>query len=189
MALLDADVMVLDQVTSFMRNDFAINAADGAQVGSIHTEGSAMSRMFLGSRKLAVHDADSSVVVRLDDVMTMGRDRFSILDGEGREFATLVKEFTFFRKRLSLMLSSGEQLDVQGDLFDFDYQITGSGGLAAQVSRRWPGLGASLLGRDRYVLSLTPGLLPHLRAAVVATVIALDLIRQKDSNAASSSSS
>ena len=38
MTLLHADVLVMDQVTSFMSNDFAIRDQAGAQVGEIRTE-------------------------------------------------------------------------------------------------------------------------------------------------------
>ena len=182
MTLLHADVLVMDQVTSFMSNDFAIRDQAGAQVGEIRTEGSALSRMFLGSRKLSVHDTDGSVLVRLDDVMTMGRDRFTLQDGQGYEIGQLVKEFTFFRKRLTLQLVNGEGLDVQGQLFDYDFEIAGPGGSVARVSRQWPGLAAGLLGRNRYVVSFNSGVPVTLRVAVDGAVVALDLIRAKEEN-------
>lgn len=180
MTLLAADVLVMDQVRAFLRDDFAIRDADGRQVGSILTEGSALTRFFTGPRQLVVVDEAGSPVVRLDDVMTFGRDRFELADGAGRPLGSLVKELSFFRQRFTVELVTGEVLDLQGSFFERDFTITGPGGEAARVGRRWPGLTASLLGRDRYVVGFAAGVPAHLHAAVLATVIALDLVLAKE---------
>lgn len=179
MALLETDLLVMQQVTSFLRDDFAITDAAGATVGHIHTGGSTLGRMFTGARRLDVCDVDGSVVVHVDDVMTIGRDRFVFRDGNGQELGELVKEFTFMRDRLTLHLVNGENIEITGDVFDFAYEIVGPGGLAAQIGRRWGGIANALLGRDRYVVAITPGVPPYLRAAVVGVVVAIDLVRAK----------
>lgn len=46
MALVDQNVLVLQQIRSFLANDFAICDTGGRQLASIHTEGSTMSRLF-----------------------------------------------------------------------------------------------------------------------------------------------
>lgn len=154
-------------------------------MGEIRTEGSVLSRMVLGSRRLAVHDTDGSVLVRLGDVMTIGRDRFVLQDGQGYEIGRLVQELTFFRKRLTVQLVNGEGLHVQGRLFDYDFEIAGPGGSVARVSRQWPGLAAGLLGRNRYVVSFDTGAPVNLRVAVLGAVVALDLIRAKEETSSS----
>lgn len=180
MTLLATDVLVMDQVRTFMANDFAVHDAAGARVGEIRTQGSALSRMFLGSRQLSVHDADGSRVVLVDDVVNFGRDRFALLDGQQRQLGEVVKEFTVFRKRLTIRLADGEVLDVEGRMFDFDFRITGAGGPVGQVSRQWAGVAAGLLGRSRYVVTFAPGVPAQLRAAVIGAVVAIDLIRAKE---------
>ena len=185
MTLLETDLLVMDQVRTFMANDFAVHDAAGARIGEIRTQGSALSRMFLGSRQLSVHDADGSPVVLLDDVMTFGRDRFALLDGEQQPLGEVVKEFTFFSKRLTIRLADGQALDVEGRMFDVDFRVSGPGGAVAQVSRQWAGLAAGLLGRSRYVLSFAPGVPAPMRAAVIGAVVAIDLIRAKEQQSSS----
>lgn len=188
MGLLDQDLLVMDQVTNFLSNDFAIRDANGAEVGSIITQGSTLRRMFLGSRQLMIHDEQGRPVVMLDDVMTWGRDRFELALPNGQPIAHLVKQFTFFSRRISLELTTGEYLEVQGHFFDHDFEVvTADGRLAARVARRWPGLAAGLLGHNRFVVELAPGLPEHLRVTVIGAVVALDLIRAKEKQAATSS--
>lgn len=188
MAILDYDVLVIDQVTSFMRDDFAIWDAHGQQVGHILTQGSALSRMFMGSRQLSVANPDGSPLLTVDDVPNFGRDTFDLLSPTGERFGEVVKEFTLFTKRLSVHIGQ-ESMELQGSFFEREFSIVGSGGEAARVSRSYPGIGAALLGHERYVLSFSPDLPFALRAGSLGAVIALDLIRQKERNASSSAAS
>lgn len=185
MGLLQEDVLVIDQVTSFMGNDFSIMNAEGQPVGRITTEGGALQRMVMGNRQLAIIDTDGSLFMRIDDVMTFGRDRFVLHDPNGGQFGEVIKEFTLFSKRLTVNLP-GESLSLSGSFFEREFEVTGSLGQAARVSRRWPGIGSALLGRERYVLGFTPGVPGPMRAATLGAVVSLDLIRAKEQQSSSS---
>lgn len=189
MSILDADLLVLDQVTSFMSNDFAIRDANGAIIADIRTEGSTLARMVIGSRKLTVHDTDGTVLLRLDDVMSLGRDRFDLLDANGNRFAEIVKQFTVFRKKFTIELAGNQQLELTGNVWEREFQVQLDGHEVARVTRTWPGLAAGILGHNRYVLQLAPGLPPAVRAAVIGAAIAIDLVRAKEQRSAASSSS
>lgn len=180
--LLDHDVLVLRQIRSFLSNDFAINDPQGQQIGTIRTEGGALGRMFLGSRKLSVLELDGATVLRLADVMGIGRDRMNIQGPGGEPLAELIKRITFMKTRCDLVLASGETLTMQGSMFDLDYQVTGPRGTAASVQRSYAGAADFLLGRDTYVLRLTPGVPAYQRAAILGGVIGADLIAQKNRN-------
>lgn len=185
MGLLQEDVLVIDQVTSFMGNDFSIMNAAGQPVGRITTEGGALQRMVMGNRQLAIIDTDGSLFMRIDDVMTFGRDRFVLHDPNGGQFGEVIKEFTLFSKRLTVNLP-GESLSVSGSFFEREFEVTGPLGQAARVSRRWPGIGSALLGRERYVLGFNPGVPGPMRAATLGAVVSLDLIRAKEQQSSSS---
>lgn len=180
MGLLQHDTLVIDQVTNVMSNDFAISDADGQQVGSIRTEGNALKRMFLGSRRLLVLDDDGTALLRLEDTMTLGRDRMEITDGDGRPLASLVKRMSFLKSRITVVVDDTE-LDLTGNMWGFDFTMSGPRGELATVARSWSGLGKALLGHSRYVVRLTPGVPARERQAVLGSVIALDLIREKES--------
>lgn len=182
MTLLQSDVLVIDQVTSFMGNDFAILDAQGRGIGRIRTEGGALTRLVVGNRELAILNGDGSLFMRIEDVMNLGRDRYALSDPDGQPFGEVVKEFTLFSKRLSVNLP-GETLRLNGSFFEREFEVTGPGGQVARVSRRWPGVGSALLGKERYVLGFTPGVPGPTRAATLGAVVALDLVRAKEKDA------
>lgn len=187
MRIADHDLLVVDQVTSFVADDFAIRDRAGAVVGDIRTQGGALSRMLMGSRELAVHEADGTLALRVLDVVSFGRDRFEVVDGAGAPLAEVVKEFTVFRKRLSLRCADGQVLDLRGSFLDHDIEVVGPLGVAARVSRQWPGLAAGLLGRERYVIGFGDRVPAALRHAVLGGVVALDLVRAKEQRTAATS--
>lgn len=188
MSLLDRDVLVIDQVTSFLRNDFQILDPQGQPVGQILTQGSGLARAFLGNRQLTVAEPDGTTLMTVDDVPNFGRDTFDLLGPDGTRFAEVVKQFTLFSKHLTVQTDAG-QLELQGSFWEREFTVDGDGGQAAQVTRSYPGIGAAFLGKERYVLAFSPDLPATLRAGTLGAVIALDLIRQKERNNASAASS
>lgn len=187
MTILSHDVLVMDQVTSFMSNDFAIHDQLGHPVGTIHTEGGALSRMVMGSRQLTIHEATGAPLLTVDDVPNFGFDTFDLLGSNGQRFAEVRKNFTLFTKHLSVVLAN-ETLELRGSFWEREFTVESSAGEVARVSRNWPGIGAALLGKERYVLGFAPGSPSDQRAATLGAVIALDLIREKERRASNSSS-
>lgn len=177
--LTDSDVLLIDQVTAFFHDDFAISDAQGIPVGQIRTEGELGMRLLAGNREFRVLDADGGTALRVVDTMDFGLDTFAVTGPDGTPLATVVKAFTFFTPRLTVVLADGTELAVRGDVFSFDYQIDGPSGRVATVARRWPSIGEAFLGHDRYVLAFEPTTSAAGRAALIGTTIALDLIRDK----------
>ena len=180
MGILETDVIVMDQIRSFLSNDFGIHDGHGQGIGSLRTEGGIGARMLMGNRELAVLDSDGSLLCRVVDPPDLGFDSFEVRDPTGGRVARIVKEFTFFSKSLRVELATGGQMSVKGELFDREFTVMGPLGEAARVSRRWPGVADFLLSRERYVVAMAAGLPVPERLGTIGAVIALDLIRANE---------
>lgn len=181
MELLQNDVLILDQVTSFLSNDFAISDAQGRQIGHIHTEGSGLSRIFMGNRRFTVMDASGQPVVLLDDVVSLGRDRMNIMTPDGGRLAELVRKVTFFRPKFSLNLADGTEMQIDGNFMQREYTLqTEQMGQIARISRSYQSFTKAFLGHERYSLEIAGFVEPWLRATIIGAVIAVDLCRLKD---------
>lgn len=171
---------MMQQITTFMSNNFDVLDQHGEAVGVITTSGSVGSRMFMGSRSLTVTEVDGRPVLSLEDTVNFGRDTFELADAHGHPLAHLRKRFTFFRRQVDMHLADGTVVELHGSVFDFNFEFRVGEVVPARVTRQWAGLGNALLGRSQYSLTFTPDAPPHLRAAIIGGVIALDLIRAKD---------
>lgn len=183
MTIFDQDLLVFQQTKNISRNDFAIFDGAGGQVAHVETGGSALGRMFTGARQLTVFDGPDNPVIQVNDTMTLGRDRLEILDGQRQPVADLVKRITFFKTRISINFR-GEELELIGSIWDFDFQITGPTGVLATVSRQWSGMGNAFLGKSTYAVQIAAQLNVGQRQAVIGAVLALDLIREKKNRTA-----
>lgn len=178
MTIFAQDTLIFQQTKNFSKNDFAIHDAAGVQVAHVETGGSTLGRMFTGARELTVFDGPQNPVIMVKDTMTMGRDRFEIFDGNGSPLASLVKRITFLKTRVTISML-GEELDLLGSVWDFDFQITNAQGVLGTVSRKWSGMGNAFLGMSTYALQLGGNLSVQHRQAIIGSVLALDLIREK----------
>lgn len=170
---------MMRQITTFLSNDFDILDEHGGVVGRVATAGTVSSRMFRGNRNLTVTEVDGRPVVSLEDTMNFGRDTFELADAQGRPLAHLRKRFTFLKQRMDMHLADGAVVELHGSVFDFNFEFRLGELVPARVTREWSGLGNALLGRSRYLLNFDPEAPPHIRAAILGGVIALDLIRAK----------
>lgn len=180
-ALEATDLLVMQQVTGFLSNDFALEDSEGRPVAYGHTRGSAASRIFGGSRQLEITALDGTPLFSVQDPMTWGRDRYRVTDPQGGPIADLVQRMTFLRTSVQVSVVDGTELVLDGNLRGMDFQLTAGGTAVATVNRKWAGLGQAVLGRSRYALSLDPGMPGLVRYAVIGSVIALDLMRAKQS--------
>ena len=114
MGLIDADALIIDQITRLFRSDFEIHEGDEV-VGLITTQGSTMARMFGGNREFVITEPDGTQVLRLKDVMNfMSRDTYEVLDGADQPLGTLRREFTLFAKRVTFLpADGGDPLEVR----------------------------------------------------------------------------
>lgn len=180
-SLLDHDTLVMQQRTNFNSNDFEILDERGGVIGRVSTGGSALGRFFKGSRELTVHETDGRPLAKVTDPMNFGFDRFEVHLADGSLLANLRKRFTFFTKRVDIEVVNGPVIELHGRLFDYDIQFKIDGNPVAQASRQWAGIGAGLLGHSRYALVFTVPTPPLAKLALIGGMVALDLIREKES--------
>ena len=179
--LAHTDVLHMQQTTSFMANDFEITDGEDRPVLRVRTTGSGASRFIMGNRSFVFEDAETGrVLFAFEDVLTLGRDRMSMVDAEGLPLAHLRRETAFFRTRITGAVLDGTELEIVGNVWGMSFEVHARGRQIATVERRWAGLGHGLLGRSRYEVRLDPAMPPLVRCAVVGTVLALDLMRAKD---------
>lgn len=180
--LLRHDVLVMQQITGFMSNDFDILDESGERaVGHVTTTGSGLSRMVAGSRSLDVSDADGTGLLHVEDPPGLGFDRYELSTPDGAPLAEVQSRFSLFSTRVTFNLADGMEVELTGDMFGFDYRFSVQDAVAARVTREWAGLGRGFLGHSRYVLAIDPTVLPPLRLAIIGGGIVLDLLRQKRS--------
>lgn len=180
MSSLMNNVLVFQQTKNLTKNDFSIMDEQGDQLARVETGGSLLGRMLMGSRELTVLEGPDRPVLRVKDSITIGRDRMEILDAEGHQIASLVKRISFLKTRITLEIQ-GEEVDLEGNILGFEFQVKGSSGVVGTVSREWSGLGNAFMGMSTYSLRLAEHLSPPQRHALIGAVLALDLIREKES--------
>lgn len=178
-ALLTENSLIFQQTSGFMSNDFQLLTASDQILGQFKTKGDSLSRAMLGSRQFDLIGTDGLIYLKVDDALTLGRDRFELYRGDGQPLASVVQNISFFKTKVTVEMTQGLVLTLIGNPLGFDFQILVNNHQAAQVSRAWAGLGKSLLGRSRYQVELDPQAPPEVRLAIFGTVLALDLIRAK----------
>lgn len=182
MTLLIENTLVLQQVTAMVTNDFALQNVDGRTVGRVETHGSLGARLMKGSRHFTVRgDTDQPVLV-LRDPLNFVRDTFELENPDGSAFGQVRKRFAFFNQRLDITLTSGELIELKGNFLGLDFELRSHGKVVARISRKWSGLAKGLLGRSTYAITFDPATPADPRKAAIGAMIALDLVRRKESN-------
>ncbi len=186
MGILAEDQIVMRQVRTFIDDDYTITTPDGRDVGQVATLGGLGTRFLLGNRSLQATDMDGTLVVRADDPVGIGRDRFTLTTPAGH-LADILKKIRFMTRNLAITLADGRELMCRGSVFDFDFSITdAAGGVTyASVSRNLGNVASFLLAKENFLVSFDPAADRDVRAAVIGTLLAVDMIRRKERRAAS----
>ncbi|RNF39904.1 LURP-one-related/scramblase family protein [Planococcus salinus] len=94
---------------------------------------------------------------------------------EGQKAVTIKKEFTFFKQRYAI---EAEGIDVQGNLWDMDFEILQNGEVIGTVSKEWFSWG------DSYRVQVLNEEMEHF---VISLVVAIDCVKADQKAAAASS--
>lgn len=96
------------------------------------------------------------------------RDTMEIEGPSGSTIATVKKAMvTPLRERYSVSVPGGDDLDVQGNIVDHEYQISARGKKVAEVSKKW------FRVRDTYGVEVAPD---HDDVLMLAITVAIDSI-------------
>lgn len=193
--LLSHNNIVIQQIRNFMADDFDILDSEGNCIGKIETTGGTLSRMFMGSRRLTVSEADGTPVFVITDPTDFALDSYEVYypdpqatSPEGKQqvgadssrlLATIQQKFAFFKRRLEISIPGFAHCEVNGDVWHYDATFKINDIEVAQISRKWSGFANMLTGNERYLLQLKDDLPPQLRAAIIGAAIALDLMAKK----------
>jgi len=121
--------------------------------------------IFTFGKKLHLYDTQGRELAYIEQQLMTFLPRYMIYR-EDREFAEVVKEFTFFHPEYTV---SGPGIDtewtVHGDFFDHDYDVTEGDKMIASVAKEWFTLG------DAYEISIRAG---ADEIAALAVVLVID---------------
>ena len=92
----------------------------------------------------------------------------------GDQLIAVVKKqlFTLLRCKFSVDVPGPDDLEAQGDFLDHEYTLERSGGVAAQVSKRW------FSWTDTYGVDIADG---EDDALILATVVVIDMVCHQES--------
>lgn len=86
-----------------------------------------------------------------------------------QELAEVRKKLTFFHEEFTVDIPGPDDLEVQGDLLDHEYEFTRGGQTVATVSKQWFTL------TDSYGVEVAPGIDDVL---ILASAIVIDLVNE-----------
>jgi uncharacterized protein YxjI len=115
---------------------------------------------------LTFKDMQGSVLFQIQERMLRVRDTMNIEDASGNTVAEVKKALiTPLRDRWTVKIRNGPDMNVQGNILDFEYEITSGSVKVAQVSKRW------FRVRDTYGVQVAPG---QEDAIILAVTVVLD---------------
>lgn len=113
---------------------------------------------------LDLEDAHGTKLCRIQTRVLHLRDSMAIEDPDGGRVALVHKALVSpLRERWKVDVENGEDLEIQGNVVDHEYEIEADGRKIAEISKRW------FRVRDTYGVQITPGAdVPLLLAVTVA---------------------
>jgi len=121
---------------------------------------------------LYFEDAAGRKLCRLQKRVMHVRDTMEIEDPDGGRIAVVHKALiTPLRERWKVDVENGNDLEVQGNIVDHEYEIEDSGRKVAEVSKKW------FRVRDTYGVEVDPAVDPLL---VLAVTVAIDSMTHSD---------
>lgn len=180
-SLLDHNRLVMQQVRSFMSNDFQILDEDGGTIGVVTTTDDAGPRWLVGTRSFVVTEADGRFLMGVTDPMNFMRDTYELSDFRGNQFALIRKRFTMLGFRVDIEINGASTISLKGKPLTMEFLAHVGDVEIARATRAWGGLKRGLMGHSRYALDIRPDVTPLDRMGLIGGMIALDLIRHKAS--------
>lgn len=175
--LLESDVLVIDEESVVLTNDFGIYDHDNNQIGQITVDGGALKRLVMGNREFTVKDGDTASFI-INDVPNIGLDHFKVTTPSGDQIALIIKNISLVAINLTIKMHDGTELKLKDD-WGYKYRVHGPDGKVAVIDRGWKNLKAALLDRDQYQLTFVGDPSAEVRQATIAAAITIDRIRAK----------
>ncbi len=114
---------------------------------------------------LVFEDAHGNQLAQIQDRPARVRDMIEIENPDGSNLATVKKAMISpLRDRYTVSVADGDDLEVQGNIVDHEYDISAGGNKVAEVSKKW------FRVRDTYGVQVEPDQSPILILAVTVAV-------------------
>ena len=194
-SLIERDVVVVRQKAKLIEltNQYELQDAEGATIGSVNQVGQSKARKALRlvsrvdqflSHKLEVQDADGCVVLTLLRPAKVMKSRIEVTDASGAPVGSIVQKNIVGKKRFGLESPDGTDLgELQGESWvSWDFQIVdASGAEVGRVNKKFAGLlREGFTTADTYVVQLESGLAGPLRSLAFAAAVAIDTALKQD---------
>ncbi len=123
-------------------------------------------------KTLVFEDAEGKKLAQIQERLLTIRDTMVIDDADGKEIAVIKKALIApLRDRWTVKVRGGEDLDVQGNILDFEYSIKHGKAKVAEISKKWFRLtdtyGVEVDGSQNHIL-------------VLAIAVAIDMMAHGD---------
>lgn len=128
-------------------------------------------------KKLHIYDMNGNEVAFVHQKVLTLLPRFFVFVN-GTQVAEIVKEFTILKPRYRI---EGLNWEVQGDIFDHDYQITENGRVVVGIHKAWFSWG------DSYELDIADTADSDREVMALAVVLAIDCVMDDNESASYSS--
>ena len=147
-------------------DDFWIENAEGKKAFKVD------GKVLRIRKTLVFEDAQGKKLAQIQERLLTIRDTMVIDDADGKEMAVIKKALIApLRDRWSVKVKNGEDLDVQGSIFDHEYSIKQGRDKVAEVSKKWFSF------TDTYGVEVGPGQNDIL---ILAVAIAIDMMAHGD---------
>ena len=147
-------------------DDFWIEDAEGKRVFKVD------GKVLRIRKTLVFEDAQGKKLAQIQERLLTIRDTMVIDDADGKEIAVIKKALISpLRDRWSVKVKDGEDLDVQGNIFDFEYSIKQGKVKVAEISRKWFRL------TDTYGVEVDSG---QNHILILAIAVAIDMMAHPD---------
>jgi uncharacterized protein YxjI len=147
-------------------DDFWIENAEGRKVFKVD------GKVLRIRKTLVFEDTQGKKLAQIQQRLMTIRDTMVIDDADGKEWAVVKKALIApLRDRFSVKVKNGQDLDVQGSIFEHEYTIKDGRNQVAQVSKKWFSF------TDTYGVEIDSGQNDIL---ILATAIAIDMMAHDD---------
>jgi uncharacterized protein YxjI len=147
-------------------DDFWIENAEGKKVFKVD------GKVLRIRKTLVFEDAQGKKLAQIQQRLLTIRDTMVIDDADGKEWAVVKKALIApLRDRFSVKVKNGQDLDVQGSIFEHEYTVKDGRNQVAQVSKKWFSF------TDTYGVEIDSGQNDIL---ILATAVAIDMMAHPD---------
>lgn len=147
-------------------DDFWIENAEGQKVFKVD------GKVLKIRKTLVFEDAKGRKLAQIQERLLTIKDTMVIEDANGKDIATVKKALlTPLRDKWNVDVKGGEDLVVQGNILDFEYNITAGGKKVAEISKK------ILRLTDTYAVDIADG---QNDIIILAVAIAVDMMAHNE---------